>query len=277
MRKASHLSVNDVADVFRLVHECRELWADAGAWQEHLLRGACRLTGQSGGVYHELRLSPDGRSAEIVEEADGGWRDPGSREMFRRMFADHADRAAFMPRVTRLARAARDTGRTIAATRQDMRPDREWRMSGMFNNYRRPAHLDGYVLAFTPNPHTNTLVMLCANQHVSDRAPTQHAKALLTLLNREVAPLVGRALAVRRQRGVCHLSPRLRQVLGGVLGGKAEKQIALELGLRVPTVHEYVGALYRHFAVAGRSELAAYFLRRQPEPVPAPFKPTDLQ
>jgi hypothetical protein len=34
----------DIEDVFRLVHECRELWADADAWQRHLLEGACRLT-----------------------------------------------------------------------------------------------------------------------------------------------------------------------------------------------------------------------------------------
>jgi DNA-binding CsgD family transcriptional regulator len=44
-----------------------------------------------------------------------------------------------------------------------------------------------------------------------------------------------------------------------------EKQIAVALGLRPPTVHEYVGAIYRHFRVAGRAELMAYFLRRSPE------------
>jgi DNA-binding CsgD family transcriptional regulator len=266
MRKSNRLSVDDIVGVFRLVQECRELWADATAWQDHLLRGACRLTGQSGGAYNELRFSADGRRVVVVEEADSGWRDPSARAMFLQMFTDHADRAAFMPRVRRLALAARRTGGTVAATRPEMRPDREWRMSGMFNDYRRPVRLDGYVLAFTPNPLTGTLVMLCTNQDRSDRAPTQHAKAALSLLNQQIAPLIGKVLAVRRQRGVSDLSPRLRQTLDALLAGKAEKQIALELGLRAPTVHEYVGQVYRHFAVAGRSELSAYFLRRTPEP-----------
>jgi DNA-binding CsgD family transcriptional regulator len=266
MGKSNRLCADDVAGVFRLVHECRELWADVDAWQDHLLQGACELTGMAGGAYNELRLSPDGCRVEVVDEADGGWRYPSSRALFQRMFADHADRAAFMPRVTRLARAARDTGRTAAATRPEMRPDREWRTSGMFNDYRRPAHLDGYVMAFTPNPHTGTLVMLCGNQDLGDRAPTQRTKGVLALLNGEVAPLVGNVLTTRRQRGIRGLSPRLRQTLDALLAGRAEKQIALELSLRMPTVHEYVGAIYRHFGVAGRSELSAYFLRRSPGP-----------
>jgi hypothetical protein len=32
----------------------------------------------------------------------------------------------------------------------------------------------------------------------------------------------------------------------------------------VKTVHDYVGMLYKHFQVSSRSELLAYFVRREP-------------
>jgi DNA-binding CsgD family transcriptional regulator len=50
-----------------------------------------------------------------------------------------------------------------------------------------------------------------------------------------------------------------------LLAGDSEKQIAWRLGISGPTVHEYIGTLYRHFDVSGRAELMAYFLRRRPD------------
>ena len=53
MQRSTRLSIDEVSAVFRLVNECRELWADARAWQEHLVRGACRLTGMATGQFNE--------------------------------------------------------------------------------------------------------------------------------------------------------------------------------------------------------------------------------
>ena len=47
-----------------------------------------------------------------------------------------------------------------------------------------------------------------------------------------------------------------------LLQGDGEKQVAAHLGVRLPTVHGYVTALYRRFAVSGRAELTAQFLGR---------------
>ena len=63
-------------------------------------------------------------------------------------------------------------------------------------------------------------------------------------------------------RGSIHLSVSTNSLLEGL----AEKEIAGELGLSVPTVHEYVTDLYRHFRVGTRAELLALFLRRRNGP-----------
>src|SRR5439155_5415537 len=54
-----------------------------------------------------------------------------------------------------------------------------------------------------------------------------------------------------------HLSRRLLQTLALLLEGDAEKQVACKLGLSPNTVHVYVKALYRRFAVNSRGELLA--------------------
>ena len=62
------------------------------------------------------------------------------------------------------------------------------------------------------------------------------------------------------------LSKRLRETLSLLLDGHSEKQVAHQLKLGVPTIHDYVTMLYEHFQVSSRAELLAYFIRRTPMP-----------
>ena len=63
------------------------------------------------------------------------------------------------------------------------------------------------------------------------------------------------------------LCPREREVLGGLLRGLGEKEVALELGISPHTVHTYVTGIYRHFDVDSRGALLALWIRTSP---PAP-------
>jgi DNA-binding CsgD family transcriptional regulator len=87
-------------------------------------------------------------------------------------------------------------------------------------------------------------------------------RRLVHLFHGEIGPLVGKALAGALEPSLTGLAPRLRQTLDCLLEGDSEKQVAARLGLSQPTVHEYIGVLYRHFGVSSRAELLAYFLRR---------------
>ena len=266
MGTSNRLRTSDIGEVFQLLGECRELWSDAEAWQHHLLRGACRLTGTAIGTYTESWLSSDRTWTQIFDETSYGWHDSAAQEAYQRVLTEHPDRVSYLRRVYRLAALAMD-GREDEATmlRPEMRSNADWYRSEMYNRYVEPADLDGFVMSFALNRHTGNLVTLHLAQHTSDRPPNQHAKSITMLIARQLAPLVGVTLATRRQRGRHGLTRRLRQTLDALLEGQSEKQVASNMGISNPTVHEYVSAIYRHFGVASRGELMAYFLRRKPE------------
>src|SRR5258706_1522611 len=51
------------------------------------------------------------------------------------------------------------------------------------------------------------------------------------------------------------LTPRQRDVLLGLIHGRAEKQIASDLNISVHTVHIYIKGVYEHYHVHTRTEL----------------------
>lgn len=267
MGVSNRLRLGDVEDVFQLVQECRDLWADAFAWQRHLIAGACRLTDMAVGSYIEQRLvqaeAGNGSRVEFLDMADCGWRDEAARARFMSMFSDHADLSQVYPGVKRLAASAQARGNVIAI-RPQLIPDRSWYAGRIYNEYRRPAFVDGYILSYALNRQTGAQIRMAVSQDLGDRAPTARGTAILSLLNRRIAPLVGTVLVTRRQPGIHGLSPRLRQTLDALLAGRSEKQVAADLGISQTTVHEHVGRIYRHFSVETRGELMAHFVHRQP-------------
>lgn len=66
------------------------------------------------------------------------------------------------------------------------------------------------------------------------------------------------------------LPPRLREVLGELLAGRSEKEIALQVGLSRHTVHDHVKRLYRRLDVSSRPELMALFVAAPPGEGDAP-------
>jgi DNA-binding CsgD family transcriptional regulator len=86
------------------------------------------------------------------------------------------------------------------------------------------------------------------------------SNAAAIVLNERPAPSAA-ALASPRARAAA-LSPRLRQVLDGLLAGDSEKQVAARMGISQHTVHDHVKRLYRTLDVNGRGELLAPFVNR---------------
>ena len=78
----------------------------------------------------------------------------------------------------------------------------------------------------------------------------------------ELGRLIGRSLVSGTEPSPDRLPPRLRQTLACLLEGDSEKQVAARLGLSNATVHQYVTALYRHFAVQSRAQLLARLNKR---------------
>ncbi len=58
------------------------------------------------------------------------------------------------------------------------------------------------------------------------------------------------------------LTRRQREVLLGLIHGRGERQIALELNISVHTVHIYIKGIYEHYCVHTRTELFSKFILR---------------
>lgn len=67
--------------------------------------------------------------------------------------------------------------------------------------------------------------------------------------------------ATAEQRNLPHLSPRQRQILGLLVEGYTNQEIAEQLGCATPTVRTHLTALYRSIGVDDRVSAAVYGLR----------------
>jgi DNA-binding CsgD family transcriptional regulator len=148
----------------------------------------------------------------------------------------------------------------VVRRREQIVPDRDWYGSVEFNEAFGPDGIDGGIISTHPLSG-GSLDILTAHPRLG-RGLGRREMLLVHLVHREIAPLVGRALAGSWEPNLAGLSPRMRQTLDGLLEGDGEKQVALRLGISRETVHVYVKGLYQYFGVDSRSELLAYFLRR---------------
>jgi DNA-binding CsgD family transcriptional regulator len=158
------------------------------------------------------------------------------------------------------------TSDSLMIGRDDVFTDQQWYNSVQFCDYLRRAELDHLVLSLQrtsigPDHFCGLTIM----RSLGESKFSRRDKAFLSMLHRELAPMVGRQLAAAHEPSAMHLSPRLRQVLDCLLEGDGEKQVAARLGLTPQTVNQYVKAVYRQFGVNSRGELMARWIRRRPE------------
>jgi DNA-binding CsgD family transcriptional regulator len=86
--------------------------------------------------------------------------------------------------------------------------------------------------------------------------------ALTSLAHQEAVRLIGGPLARFEEPHPSQLTPRVRHVLGCLLEGEADKQIAARLGLSTHTVNQYTKQIFRHFGITSRTALLARWVRR---------------
>jgi DNA-binding CsgD family transcriptional regulator len=254
----------DVRAAFRLVGECRDLGYDPVLWAPHMLAGLCRLLGAragNGGMIRQAR--PHGALEGSAYYAAGFAPEEG--EVYVRFFRTHGvDRN---PGATRYAawREKPRPGRLITQTRRQVLPDPEWYGSAWYNECHRVIGIDhvlGTIRELAPGG-----VYHGFNLHRSMGEPdfSERQRRLLHLFHAELGRLIGPVLVSPTDSySPTRLPPRVRETLACLLDGDSEKQAAARMGLSVPTVHQYVTALYRHYGVSSRAELLARVVRRLP-------------
>lgn len=102
-----------------------------------------------------------------------------------------------------------------------------------------------------------------ANRHLTHLVAERQAERDLWRTSAEQA-LAGLAVAIDRQLDAWQLTPAERNVVVQLLKGKSHKEIAAESGRSERTVRQQAAAAYQKAGVAGRAELAAFFLTDLP-------------
>jgi DNA-binding CsgD family transcriptional regulator len=218
------------------------------------------------GNYAEIDTASMGRGAvRFTVLVDNGWRDQAARDYFVRYTEDVTGAGTIpFPGMEKLFAGLASHGASLAL-RSEICPDTSWYRSIVFNEYRKPAFNDGFVMSFLMHRQTGRCSHLGMHQDLADRAPSERAKAITSLVHHRIAPLIDTVLSNEQHRSRRGLTPRLQQTLDHLLNGLSEKQIAAELDLSLPTVHEYIRKLYQHFDVHSHAQLLAFFLARRPK------------
>jgi DNA-binding CsgD family transcriptional regulator len=259
MSKSQRLRLSDLRRAFRLIGECRDLGCDQEAWRRHAFKGLVRLLAARAATGGEVQWPrPDGLLV-FVHPVVTGFSSEEIAVFAQFMRTRNPDSAAGDPTLRSLGQSA---GRLVTRTRRQLVGDRPWYASFSYNEIRRVIGVDHCIYTLCALPGNDSYSFIGVHRAVGERGFESREQRLLHLCHAELGRLTGTVLA--RKSEWADLAPRLRQTLDCLLDGDGEKQVAARLALSLPTVHQYVTALYRHFGVSSRAELLAHFIRKSP-------------
>lgn len=253
MADSGRLRLEDVRAAFRLIGECRELGSDPNAWRRHMLDGLRHLVGAQ--VAMHLQFDRFGTPSEqFVDPLATGFMHAADRARWVHYQRENDYRRDLF----RLRFYDGFNGALRTRNLESVMDAREWYSSRDYNEYVGACGLDDRItssLRLTQHPAWRVQSIGLLRAKSDGRYSQRHVK-LVNLFHEELAPLVGRQLALSdTDDGKPPLPPRLQQVLACLLQGDAEKEIAARLGLSQHTVNRHVQRLYRRYGVGSRREL----------------------
>lgn len=260
MSKSDRLRLRDVCAVLRLLGETRELGREPRAWRMHMLEGLRQLTGAQVALHMHLHQAGaiSGATEPISEALDAGFLDAAQRTLW----ATYQRERAQCDDPFHLRYFSGFTGALRTRSLDAVIDGREWRRSRHYNDFVRACKLEDRITsAFglgSTAPSAAQVVVL--HRAAADGPYPVRALQLVRFFQRELRPLVGRTLALVSAAAELEALPSaLRRVLGCMLEGDAEKQIAARLHLSPHTVNRHVQRLHRRFDVHSRAELMCRF------------------
>lgn len=250
MPRSNRVTRSDLLALLRLAGELNELPVDREPRVRHMLARLCTLFHAPVATMQEVRgFRPGATSFPTLWAYAAG--DESTFELFRR-FAFEARNST-----PTLAALAAQPGR--AFRREDIMADRDWFRSVAFNEFVRPAGVDLGLGTSHAAGRGDGVIGVAVNRRLRERRFTTRDRALLQIVTDEFGWFF-RSIATRAAPAGAALPTHLRRVLDRLLAGDSEKIAAVRLGLSRHTVHDYVKALYRRFAVSSRAELLVALL-----------------
>jgi DNA-binding CsgD family transcriptional regulator len=262
MSRSAQLRLGDWHAILRLSGECLELGDDHHAWRLHLVSGLARLVDADLGFCGEMTGLRDKRAA-TMGLTHWGWENGFDQGRFLENFARlEREPATFATINAYFDRVIREDG--ICQMRREITPDLEWYTSVDYQELSRPIGYDHTLWCFrevsgAARDDFSGIVLTRRHGAADFRA---RDLTLVRELHAELARSIGKELARYADPSPRALSLRVQEVLGCLLEGDGDKQIAARLGLSRFTVNHHTKVIFRHFGVNGRAELMARWIRR---------------
>jgi DNA-binding CsgD family transcriptional regulator len=260
--KSIHVRVSDCRAILRLVGECRELGDDRDAWRHHFVEQLAGLVdadmgdcGESGG-----QGATGQRSLGVTHWGSGNCGDLAAFGELNAMIA--RDPALYELLFRYFERLAGDDG--VCHSRREIILDREWYPSASYQVVHRTLGVDHVLWCFRSigRGAVDEFSGAMLYRAIGRRDFSGRDRLVVREAHAAVAPLIGGALARFNEPSPSDLARRARQVLGCLLEGDGDKQIASRLRLSRFTVNQYTKLIFRHFGVNTRPELLARWIRR---------------
>lgn len=263
MSRSVLLRAQEWRAIMGLVGECREMGDDRHAWREHLLAGVARLTDAALGMTGEMANCRSQRPRDMGV-VTWGWQTGFVRpEVFEEHLRAFEDAPDYCPSVNKVFGHLADK-HSVGLRRTDVIKDREWYRSLEYSVVSGSYGTDHTVWFFQslPSLGRDENVGMVLTRSKGRRDFNGRDLAFVSELLSALTPLVGGPLARFSEPSPIDLAPRVRQVLGCLLEGDGDKQIAARLGVSAYTVNQYTKLIFKHFGVVSRTELLARWVRR---------------
>jgi DNA-binding CsgD family transcriptional regulator len=247
----------DVRSLLRLLGELRELGRSPPRWRRHLVDSLGKLCGARAVLAGELAVVGPGNGRDSMKVIHRELRGISAGDQIRFdeqvVWQTHGPNDAISGQWPRY-------GLRFTTGRQHLVDSRRWYRSAVANDQFRSFDCDDFIVSMVPVPALRAITAIKMFRAWRDRPFGERDGLLLDLLAEELArdwAQVGAAA------GEARLGRRLRQVLNLLASGASEKEVGAALELSTHTVHDYIKALYRAFAVHSRPELLARIARPQ--------------
>lgn len=257
MSRRARPRLRDVRHAYRLLGECLEQRENSAAWRLHLLTGLRSLTGARVALYLHV-TAPLSESERVSETLASGFLDTREQALWAHYQATQAHRDDLFHRgfYTR----GDNSRRLVTCSLQEVVERRAWQRSRHYGDYVAACGLGDRITSSLTLPTDaerceQTLVL---HRDAADGPFPDPSRYLVRLIHHELSALQGRLLTLPGARtDIAGLTPRMRDVLNGLMVGESEKQMAARLGLSRHTVNRHVQRIYRYYGVTSRGRLLA--------------------
>jgi DNA-binding CsgD family transcriptional regulator len=262
MADSSIIHLADVREITRLLGECRELGDDPIVWRQHFMARLGQLVGAEVLLVGEVGGVLTGELAMIGGTAWGfehGFNLAGYLALGE-VFAEGPMKSELFSAQINTLRG--NGGQGSIHARQQVLSDRAWDRAYDYRRISTSMGTDDCLHSMQPLRQADRFDAISLCRAPGRRPFGERELSLVELVHREVADMIGTALAEFNEPTPSDLSPRVQQVLRCVLQGDGDKQIAARLNLSPYTVNQYTKTIFAHFHVNSRPELLARWIRR---------------